>query len=399
METISTCFSCEMSLPPEAKFCLECGTKVRCSSCATALVKGSKFCFNCGDAVANESKSASAMNSIEFNETENGRNFKAAFTDSVGKSISESFGQFMANRLNQTKALNAAVSKEEKEDAIELKAELINQGPSVSERDERTKQLNVTRLFRDKDDKVILIEPRLKATGKLDYAKRLTYLFLFYSKEKGQDSVTRSSITNIIESVGLYDGNFKAWISSAPDLLNEKDGVSLRIPGEEVAKKCLSDVYDQAVEDKWTLDQLSGRSAGTKSKVKPGIKGDQITTEKVVSKGSKGKTESYQFVDLGLSESEREDLRSFFGSKEPKSQNDVVLVLAYWLKVKGKKASFNENIIYSAIQIVEAETPRVLSQVLRNIKNDSKILKSSDGYKLNHVGEDYVKIKLKPKKQ
>lgn len=397
MEAILTCFGCEMSLPPEAKFCLECGAKVRCGTCATALVKGSKFCFNCGDAVAAESKSTSAMNSIEFNESENGRNFKAAFTDSVGKSISESFGQFMANRLNQTKSLPLpSETQTNNRDTIDVKVDEVENAASFNSSPKKLNS-NVERIFREKEGKVTLVETRLKAIGKLDYAKRLTYLFLLYNKEKGNESVARSSITSIMESVGLNDPNFRAWISSAADLLNEDDKVSLRIPGEEISKKCLSDIFNEAVEEKWTLENIAGKGPSTKSRAKPS-KQPESNQESSTSKNSKSKTESYQFIDLGLNEKDREDLRSFYEDKNPKGQNDIVLVLAYWLKAKGNRPLFDENVIYSAIQIVDAGTPKVLSQVLRNIKNESKIVKVQDGYKLNHVGEDYVKLKMKPKK-
>lgn len=56
-----TCSKCGKPLPPNAKFCLECGNKVAgpakkesspkqsvCASCGTALANGAKFCPECG---------------------------------------------------------------------------------------------------------------------------------------------------------------------------------------------------------------------------------------------------------------------------------------------------------------------------------------------------------------
>src|SRR5262245_64048503 len=39
--------------PPQAKFCLECGTRLAlgCSQCGTELPAGAKFCLECGKAV------------------------------------------------------------------------------------------------------------------------------------------------------------------------------------------------------------------------------------------------------------------------------------------------------------------------------------------------------------
>src|SRR5262245_25709805 len=49
-----TCPSCQVQNPPEANFCLRCGTRLApsCSSCGTALPRGSRFCHECGRAVA-----------------------------------------------------------------------------------------------------------------------------------------------------------------------------------------------------------------------------------------------------------------------------------------------------------------------------------------------------------
>lgn len=47
-----TCASCKASLPPDAKFCTECGTKVAtakvCAQCGNSVAAGSKFCGECG---------------------------------------------------------------------------------------------------------------------------------------------------------------------------------------------------------------------------------------------------------------------------------------------------------------------------------------------------------------
>ena len=44
------CGRCQHENPPEAKFCLECGTALalRCSGCGTRLPAPAKFCLECG---------------------------------------------------------------------------------------------------------------------------------------------------------------------------------------------------------------------------------------------------------------------------------------------------------------------------------------------------------------
>jgi predicted ATPase/class 3 adenylate cyclase len=48
------CTRCQQENPPQAKFCLECGTAfaLRCATCGTELPAGAKFCLECGQSVS-----------------------------------------------------------------------------------------------------------------------------------------------------------------------------------------------------------------------------------------------------------------------------------------------------------------------------------------------------------
>jgi class 3 adenylate cyclase/tetratricopeptide (TPR) repeat protein len=56
------CPACQRDNPPEAKFCLECGShlSISCASCDTLLPAGVKFCSECGEAVSETPASAVA---------------------------------------------------------------------------------------------------------------------------------------------------------------------------------------------------------------------------------------------------------------------------------------------------------------------------------------------------
>jgi predicted amidophosphoribosyltransferase len=51
-EIRATCPQCEAPLAPNAKFCPECGTKIKgerhCTECGAKLADGAKFCAECG---------------------------------------------------------------------------------------------------------------------------------------------------------------------------------------------------------------------------------------------------------------------------------------------------------------------------------------------------------------
>ena len=48
------CPRCQHENPPQAKFCLECGTALalKCATCGTELPAGAKFCLECGQSVS-----------------------------------------------------------------------------------------------------------------------------------------------------------------------------------------------------------------------------------------------------------------------------------------------------------------------------------------------------------
>jgi ribosomal protein L40E len=48
------CSRCQHANPPQAKFCLECGTRFtqKCAQCGTDLPAGAKFCLDCGQPMA-----------------------------------------------------------------------------------------------------------------------------------------------------------------------------------------------------------------------------------------------------------------------------------------------------------------------------------------------------------
>ena len=61
------CAQCQVENPPEAKFCLECGTRfvLTCTKCGTELLAGAKFCLECGQSVNAQPSAASRFTSPE----------------------------------------------------------------------------------------------------------------------------------------------------------------------------------------------------------------------------------------------------------------------------------------------------------------------------------------------
>jgi ribosomal protein L40E len=61
------CPRCQQENPPQAKFCLECGSRLAltCAVCGTELPAGAKFCLECGQPVSGGSAGQSRFTSPE----------------------------------------------------------------------------------------------------------------------------------------------------------------------------------------------------------------------------------------------------------------------------------------------------------------------------------------------
>jgi hypothetical protein len=196
------------------------------------------------------------MNTIEFSETKNSRNFKANFTDTVGESISSSFGILLANKigtkkpslpqsssifLNNNPDLQTSPETEEIEDAV-----------VVSPENNQLKQI-----FKTDGDKTTLSETRLKASSKRDYGKRLAILFLYYKSILGTDNVPRKELTGIVENASVEDGNFRYWLANNPLIGINGDMVEIKAPGKDAAKKYLVEIANTDLKDKWQIGTTS----------------------------------------------------------------------------------------------------------------------------------------------
>ncbi len=121
---------------------------------------------------------------------------------------------------------------------------------------------------------------------------------------------------------------------------------------------------------------------------------EQKNDVRKASKSSKGK-EVYSVVDLGLSEEQRQQLRDFYTSKQPQTQNEKIAVLMDWLKREGNKPTATWNDIFTAFRTVAVKSPAKISSVLGNMVGLSWVKNVGGGqYDLIHVGEDYVKFDL-----
>lgn len=260
------CIYCTTPLPDKGFFCPTCSKQNKCKHCNETLVPDAKLCVYCGELIGQKSPSNGNFNTIEFSESETSRTFKATFTDTVGQSISDSFGLIIANKIvpkkNHLSSLNAnnGADKEKTED---VNAVVINdESPDIDK---------LNSILKDDGEKVTLSETRLKAKSKLDYGKRLAAIFLYYKSLKGIDSVPRKSLNAILQDASVEDANFRHWLANNPLIGVSTDSVVIKAPGKDLAKKVIVEIFNPELKDKWQIGTTS--KAGRKSK-------DKKSTEK-----------------------------------------------------------------------------------------------------------------------
>lgn len=256
------CIYCDTSQPENGFFCPNCFKQTRCKHCNEVLIKDAKICVYCGEEIGQRNATVN-MNTIEFSETETGRKFKASFTDTVGQSISDSFGMILANKVGSRKTISSPQSSingnfqpVKTEDAD---AEVINEQSeiAVSTTGSTTELEQLKKIFKEDGENISLLETRLKATSKRDYGIRLALVFLYYKHLLGIDNVPRSNLTAILKDASVEDSNFRYWLRNNPLIGVSNNLVHIKAPGKDKAKKYLTEIFDSEIKDKWQIGTTS----------------------------------------------------------------------------------------------------------------------------------------------
>lgn len=115
------------------------------------------------------------------------------------------------------------------------------------------------------------------------------------------------------------------------------------------------------------------------------------------SKKKKSKPPSYTFVkDLNLRPDGKSGLREFYNEKGPKSQQERITVVLYYLYRTLQTPSITCNHLYTAIKEVSVRIPQFLQQTLHNISNRKGWIDASntDNLKTTVPGDNFVEHDL-----
>lgn len=377
-----SCTYCNTKLPEKGYFCPNCSKQTKCKHCNELLVANAKVCVYCGEDIVQKNSSTN-LNTIEFSETETGRSFKAAFSDTVGQSISDSFSIILANKINTRKSIaptaqtlnNNLLSPE----IAYEEAEILNDAAVKVKLEQVTKDI-----------------PTLKEIKLRDLAKTESDWFLvyaYYASDGGTKEFTRENIVklykdterrtdNRIKSLSQYIKNSSK--SQLIKSINDTDFILL-----EKGKNKAFEIFEG--------NSNSKTSKKTTSKNKPTNSTQKSESKNIESNIKKGKaTNTISFIDLKLTHAEQKSLKDFFESKKPKSQNEKVLVVMKWFTDEKQLSEVSMEEINYLLSLV-SKTPSALPQVLGNMVGQRFrwVTKKAKGkYELSSIGESHVLNKL-----
>jgi len=321
----------------------------------------------CGEALG-QKITATNVNTIEFSETETERKFKASFTDTVGQSISDSFGMILTNKMGSKKHIPTSLPFQNSDQSTEI----------IDEDVENT------------DDSSTNISPKLQQNEILtlddvkirDLAKSETewiLVYAYFASESGTKGFTREDITQLYKETGRYNPTrrknlsqyFKIVLKALYIKSNNKNDFILLDKGKEKL-----------------IEIFKGNSSISNKKKSAGV-GDTAKTK--VSNNLKVLT------DLNLRPKEKISLKDFAAKYGIKTAEELSLLVVYYL-IEELKETVTINHIYSCFKELGKKIPQHFKQTLTNQKNSKNWIDVDDWNDIkytipgmNHMEQDITK--------
>lgn len=347
------CHFCGQQLPDNAKFCYKCGQQIICKECGERLIKDAPICVVCGVSVNKIADSTIAPNHIRFSETINERQFEATFTDKTAGNVVETLAGILP--FHNQMAKNRSVSVDNYEEVSPnngIPIANISQGTSNSinsdAHDPGTSL--ISSIFKQKgENEFVLYVTDLKAQSKVDFASRLTILYIYYQHEVHSNyDISRTELISILKKTGLNnDGSYRGWMSTHKSYFSTScNGLSLTSMGEEVAKKYLEDISSSDIKGKWFLG--ASKSA---------------TTNKTASANKRQSTPSI-ITGINLLPNNKDSLRDFVSKRSVSNAQEYNTIFVYYLERILELRDITPDHIFTCYKHLGVKPPSNLRQSL-----------------------------------
>lgn len=400
---MNPCPTCASALPERAIFCPACAKQARCKVCRDCLEPNARACVSCGTLIGEgatnpvseeQSPSDAAINVLHFQEDKGGRALNFRFTDAAMATVGETLVYALDNRLmprdvrsphrgaqpaGHVPLLAPAATVEANGDGTSLPAD-DQPEPKPPAATDAAGQLR--EIFHQEGTVLHLDEPRLKADSKLDYARRLAFLFVYAHEQEGRTQVLRADLTTILQKV--YDTNTATFLRNHSGF--ERDGEMFRLnkQGRDEAKAALKRISDISIEGPGWMPDGRGRAgkedADAKSAAKPAGK-----------RGRKPSTKPKEWAQKWKTAHASIDAHSLL---EKRTNTDKGM-FALWAvsKVAGDDGKVVSERLLSKFlleALVFQIEERALARALRAVAAKGKVLKVEGGFQLQPPGAKWA---------
>lgn len=373
-----SCANCGNKQSLDSNFCSKCGNKLKCDSCDKPLLKDANFCSGCGKTTLSETNNKEALNTIKFKETKDERSYELAFTDEVGKNVSELVTGMIkgtpimlgTNKQVKNNFNKDTENKQGRDDAIEI-TETINDSIDNLESNAEYPHLDdlAIKMNLSERDWLIVYAFYLSNFGTSTFSKESVY-----SKYKDERK-TKSRMKNLSTNwTKVFRSSFKT--QKVGEIKFTDEGIKIAIALISGDKK--SNTKKVASRKQTTNKVNKNQTNGSKS------------SSKVVTKSIAIEKFDVYHKDITL-EKFLENLDN------PTSTNERILIIGYYITHICKEETFSDGNIDYAYKILKLDNrPSLLRQTIANVKNrDFWLEKEGKNWKVSREGEIFVENKNK----
>jgi hypothetical protein len=327
------------------------------------------------------------MNTLELQEDARSRSLRISFTNAAIGSIGETVNQLVSDKVashgpRSLKVVGTPVPAVPQLTGVAPgaigqvidAAHVVDRKPVVQAIGDAERIRNIFEPDGEEDFK--LEENRLKADSRLDYARRLTYLFIYAHELAGRKPIQFDLVKRILETSKVWDNNTRHLLRHKMALEIEGDTIRLKKEGREKAVLALDEILDPAHPDAgWTPESQSRttRSGGDAKEAKP--------------TGKVGRKRSNQAEEWAAKwEKQSENVDGHFILKDKTILDKAILALWAIHKVGGKVASalYIQRFIAAGFSFNEKQ--RSVGVTLDRENAREFIISADGGYKLTPSG-------------
>ena len=255
---MQNCPSCGTPLAERGLFCACCAVQVRCKECREFLERDARACIMCGTTVGTGAAIAIAngntfqMNTLELQEDTKSRSVRISFSDAAVGSIGETLNQLVLDKVTPRgpRPFKAPVTST---GAMPLLPPANQDGEGDQVIDTQVTAAitpiagdaeRIRNIFESDGEGFKLEEDRLKADSRLEYARRLTYLFIYAHELAGRKPISYGSVKKILGVSKVLDTNTRHELGRKMAVEIEGDTIRLKKGGREKAIQALNEILD-----------------------------------------------------------------------------------------------------------------------------------------------------------